>query len=80
MKKVNEMSIKRVEDDFYIDEVLVEAVPATLDEIRKLKTVGFDDSEPCGRNECIDGWVWVLIDAPSGNGCQWYKTNARCNE
>lgn len=74
------MVVKRINNIIYIDEVQVEAVAATVDELKKLKAAGFDNSEPCGRQECIDGWVWVLIDAPSGNGCQWYKTNAQCNE
>jgi len=80
MKKVSEMKIKWESDIFYIDGEEFKGVLATLEELNELKNAGIADDEPCGRHMCYQGWVWVLIDAPSGNGCQWYKTNARCNE
>lgn len=64
---------------FEIDGEDYEGVPATENESKELLQAGFKN-EPCGRQECYSGWIWVLVDAPSGNGCQWYKTNVRCNE
>ncbi|MCJ7936291.1 MAG: hypothetical protein MUW56_22325 [Chryseobacterium sp.] len=80
MKKVNDMAITWKNDVFTIDGKAFEGVPATPEEIDELKKAGIEDNEPCGRQICYQGWVWVLIDAPSGYGCQWYKTNAQCNE
>lgn len=80
MKKVNEMTITWKNNVFTIDGKEFNGALATLEEVDELKKAGIADDEPCGRQMCYQGWVWVLIDAPSGNGCQWYKTNARCNE
>lgn len=80
MKKVNEMTISWDKEVFNIDGTEFKGTLATTDEINDLKNAGISESEPCGRQMCYQGWVWVLIDAPSGNGCQWYKTNAQCNE
>ena len=80
MKKVNEMTVKWEGDNFDIDGEKFKGILASPDELNELHASGISDDEPCGRQICYQGWVWVLIDAPSGNGCQWYKTNARCNE
>lgn len=80
MKKTSEMEIRWNKGIFTIDGFEFEGTPASSEELAELKNLGISDGEPCGRQICHQGWVWVLIDAPSGNGCQWYKTNARCNE
>ena len=74
------MKISWNKDVFNIDGEEFKGTLASKDELNELKKAGIADEEPCGRQMCYKGWVWVLIDAPSGNGCQWYKTNARCNE
>lgn len=80
MKRVEEMKISWVKDVFNIDGEEFTGTAATSEELKELRNGGFADEEPCGQKICYKGWVWVLIDAPSGQGCQWYKTNARCNE
>ncbi|KYH06639.1 hypothetical protein A1704_23450 [Chryseobacterium cucumeris] len=80
MKKVKELSITWEGDLFNIDGEEFKGIPATKEELEILEKSGMSSKEPCGQQICHEGWVWVLIDSPSGNGCQWFKTNARCNE
>ena len=80
MKKVKDMEIEWSQGTFQIDGEKFTGKPANKNELKELESAGFTQDEPCGRQMCYQGWVWVLIDAPSGQGCQWYKTAARCNE
>lgn len=59
---------------------LEEVILATENEANELKEQGFVIPENCsGEDRCINGYVWLLLEAPSGEGCQWWKSNVQCN-
>ncbi|MBE9584028.1 hypothetical protein IM792_06165 [Mucilaginibacter sp. JRF] len=62
-----------------INGVAYEAVQATEEEILNNNLI-IEPGEPCGRQECRYGYIWVYIDDLDIGGCKWYKTNAQCNE
>lgn len=53
---------------------------ATQKEVEELSELGHKIPNNCsGEERCINGYIWLLLEAPSGNGCQWWKSNVQCN-